>query len=147
MAGGYKNIHKHPKANTAGFDKKPENIYRGDRKQFVSSIQKWYGERGEEEPSANQILVSLLALSAMPLSKIRGIIEKAPTDDEIETFVAVTARELAGKNGFNALMRLLHVMAAKLIDITTKGDKIQLSETEAISRIKELESLLSDDQS
>lgn len=31
-------------------------------------------------------------------------------------------------------------------DISTKGDKIQLSETEAISRIKELESLLSDDQ-
>ena len=31
-------------------------------------------------------------------------------------------------------------------DSTTKGDKIQLSETEAISRIKELESLLSDDK-
>lgn len=31
-------------------------------------------------------------------------------------------------------------------DVTTKGDKIQLSESEAISRIKELEAMLKDDK-
>lgn len=146
MAGGYKNIHKHPKAGTGDFRTNPRNINREyGALGSVGAIIKELEVIGIKKVTKQQLNDIDLMLLNLTIPKLQEMAQ----NETINAFIRIRAKRLLSKDGFEALEKMLDRAINRPtsnVDITTKGDKIQLSETEAISRIKELESLLSDDQ-
>ncbi len=97
-------IHKHAKANTAGFDKNPQNINRSGRpRMLVSSVIKNLKEKGVESVSKTDIRDTFLMLINLNISELKDI----QNDVEHPAIVRIVAKEMLGGKGFDVIEKML----------------------------------------
>ena len=103
MAGGYKKIHKHPKVNTNGLDKHPENINRKGRPVSIKNEIKQVLLKDGEIPIPKSVLVKETA---------EYYIFKVPTQEALAMKLISMAMS-KGNNSFNALKLLMETFDGK----------------------------------
>jgi len=88
-----------------GFDKHPENINRtGLNRKLISTVNKQLIEEGFTPANKSEIIETQLILLNLPLSKV---VEIAKMDnDEYPLLWKLTAKEIIGKRGFDALKEI-----------------------------------------
>ena len=113
MAGGDKKIHEHPKANTNGFDKNPQNIG-GGRKKKIYTILKETGY------SADDVKESFRELAFYSLAELRKVYE----DQNSPIIVRIVANQFftaLKKSDWTRIREILeHVIGKPKQEIDTK---------------------------
>ena len=101
---GNKKIHKHPKANTNGFDKNPQNINKsGANRKMVSSVIKDLKEVGVEETTSVEIKAVYLMLVNLTIAEI----EEKVKDDNQPALVRIVGKEVLSGKGFDIIEKML----------------------------------------
>ena len=103
--GGYKKIHEHPKANSAGFMQHPEHINRtGENAGLTASTLKELREMGVENVTLKQIKDTYLSLLNTTIEDLKEIKQgKRKTS----ALVRVTAGAILSGKGFEIIERMI----------------------------------------
>lgn len=97
-------IHKHPRANTAGFDANPQNINRAGRpRRLVSTVIKDLESKGVERVSQTDVKDTFLMLINLEIEELEGITKSK----KHPAIVRIVAREMLGGKGFDVIEKML----------------------------------------
>ena len=101
---GDRKIHKHPKANTAGFAQNPENINRKGRpRKMVSGVIIELKNKGVEKVSQSDVKDVFLMLINLETNEIKEIIN----DEKQPAIIRIVGREMLSGKGFDIIEKML----------------------------------------
>ena len=101
---GDRKIHKHPKANTAGFAQNPENINRKGRpRKLVSGVIVELKNKGVERVSQSDVKDVFLMLINLETNEIKEIIN----DEKQPAIIRIVGREMLSGKGFDIIEKML----------------------------------------
>ena len=101
---GDRKIHKHPKANTAGFAQNPENINRKGRpRKLVSGVIIELKNKGVEKVSQSDVKDVFLMLINLETNEIKEIIN----DEKQPAIIRIVGREMLSGKGFDIIEKML----------------------------------------
>ena len=104
MAGGNKKIHEHPKANTNGFDKNPNNINKlGKNGKMTCDVIISLKENGITAVTKNEVKEIFLMLINLTTLQL----EQLTNDEEQPALISFVAKEIIKGKGFDVIERML----------------------------------------
>ena len=105
MAGGNKKIHEHPKANSNGFDKRPEDAIKGGRKPSIrKQLIEMVGDNGTYTIAAEQIL---------NINKDGSVEVDIPTSERLVLKLMEWVDSDKGSNSLKALQMIMEQIDGK----------------------------------
>jgi hypothetical protein len=123
------------KRNTAGFDKKPENINKtGANRKSISSVTKDLKAKGYEAANKNDIVNCYLTLVNIDLTQLKDMID----DENQPAMIRIVGKAIMSGKGFDVIEKVLDRGIGKAqnnTDITSGGDPIK-SEPVQINFVK-----------
>lgn len=121
---GDRKIHKHPKANTAGFAQNPENINRKGRpRKLVSGVIIELKNKGVEKVSQSDVKDVFLMLINLETNEIKEIIN----DEKQPAIIRIVGREMLSGKGFDIIEKMLDRAIGKADENVNIDSQVPLS--------------------